>query len=82
MHTLQLAAELTDGSDLKKWILLIAGNVFIVILAVRGIGYYAKREWGELIGHLMAAVVIAGIVYAPNVAVDMFKGIWSKVAGT
>ncbi|MFF3764637.1 hypothetical protein ACFYYR_11200 [Streptomyces sp. NPDC001922] len=82
MHTLHLAAELTDGSDLKKWILLIAGNVFIVILAVRGIGYYAKREWGELIGHLMAAVVIAGIVYAPNVAVDLFKGIWSKVAGT
>ncbi|MER5971637.1 hypothetical protein ABT112_18200 [Streptomyces sp. NPDC002055] len=82
MHTLQLAAELTDGSDLKKWILLIAGNVFIVILAVRGIGYYAKREWGELIGHLMAAVVIAGIVYAPNVAVDLFKGIWNKVAGT
>ncbi len=78
---LQLAADLTTGKDLKDWVILIAGNVFIVIMAVRAIGYYAKREWGELIGHLMAAVVIAGLVYAPDAAVSLFKGIWGKVAG-
>ncbi|MER7112252.1 hypothetical protein [Streptomyces sp. NPDC000229] len=81
MSMMEIAAPLTDGTQLKDWVLLIAGNIFIVILAVRGIGYYAKREWGELIGHLMAAVVIAGIVYAPNVAIGLFRGIWEKVAG-
>lgn len=50
----QLAA-LTTGSDLKTWVLLIAGNVFIIILVIRAITYYAKREWGELIGHFLAA---------------------------
>lgn len=72
---------LTDGADLKTWVLLIAGNIFIVVLVVRSVGHYAKREWGELLGHVLTGVVVAGIIYSPQTAVDLFKAIWQKVAG-
>lgn len=76
-----LAKGLTDASDLKDWVLLIAGNVFIIILVVRAIGYYAKREWGELIGHILIAVIVAGFIFTPNTAISLLRGIWEKVAG-
>ncbi|MGW2255403.1 hypothetical protein ACWCXH_35285 [Kitasatospora sp. NPDC001660] len=72
---------LTTGADLKAWVLLIAGNVFIVILVVRSIGYYAKREWGELIGHILVAILIAGFVFATDTSVGLLKDLWGKVSG-
>ncbi|GHF44195.1 hypothetical protein GCM10010218_26890 [Streptomyces mashuensis] len=72
---------LTDGAALKSWVFLIAGNIFLIVLAVRAIGHYAKREWGELLGHFMAGVVVAGFVFAPDASKGMLTAIWNKVAG-
>ena len=72
---------LTSGAVLKVWVFLIAGNAFLIILAVRAIGHYAKREWGELIGHILAGVVVAGFVFATDTTKNMLVEIWNKVAG-
>lgn len=69
------------GADLKDWVLIIAGNIFIVILVVRSVGYYAKKEWGELIGHFLVAVVIAGLIYANDQTLSMLKGLWALITG-
>ncbi|MGI5353548.1 hypothetical protein ACQEU8_36050 [Streptomyces sp. CA-250714] len=72
---------LTSGADLKTWVFLIAGNIFLIVLVVRAIGHYAKREWGDLIGHIIAGVVVAGFVFATDTTKTMFVEIWNKVAG-
>ena len=67
------------GADFKDWVLIIAGNVFIVILVIRSVGYYAKKEWGELIGHLLVAVVIAGLIYANDAALALLQNFWKLI---
>ncbi|MEU8580536.1 hypothetical protein [Streptomyces abikoensis] len=77
---MQLA--LTTGAELQSWVLLVAGNIFLIVLAVRAIGHYAKREWGELLGHFVAGVVVAGFVFASDTSKAMLIAVWNKVAGS
>ncbi|MCF3100083.1 hypothetical protein [Streptomyces roseoverticillatus] len=72
---------LSNGDELKTWVIAVAGNIFLIVLAVRAIGHYAKREWGELLAHFMAGVVVAGFVYASDSTKGMLTAIWNKVAG-
>lgn len=65
------------GTDLKNWVLILAGNIFIIILVVRAVGYYAKREWGELIGHVLVAILIAGFIYANDATVTLLRNLWA-----
>jgi len=65
------------GSDLKTAVLVVAGNIFIVILVIRSLGSYAKKEWGELIGQLLIAVVLAGLIYANDTTMTLIKSVWA-----
>ncbi len=69
------------GDAFKDWIIAIMGNIFIVILVVRSVGYYLRKEWGELVGHLIVAVVVAAIVYFPDSFVTFLKGLWTLFTG-
>lgn len=69
------------GEGLKDAILVILGNIFIIILAVRAVSYYAKREWGDLITHVAAGILIAAIIYFPDQVVSLLKSLWSAFAG-
>lgn len=73
--------EVTDGSSLKDWVLVFAGNIFIVVLAIRAVGHYAKREWGELVTSLLAAVFIAGVIYANDQTMTILKNIFTMIFG-
>lgn len=64
---------MSDLSGLKDWIIVLAGNIFIVILVVRALGAYAKRDWGDLVTNLVVAVVIGFLVYANDSAVALIK---------
>lgn len=72
---------MTTGAELRDWVLLIAGNIFMVILAVRSVGHFAKREWGEFTGMLLAAVVVAGIIWFPTQTIELFRQIWQTLLG-
>ncbi|OEJ20884.1 hypothetical protein [Streptomyces subrutilus] len=72
---------LTTGAELYSWIAIIAGNIFLIVLIVRAVGHYAKREWGELVGHVITGVIVAGFVFATEATKNMFVEIWTKVAG-
>lgn len=72
---------MTDLSAFKDWLIIIAGNIFIVILVFRCIGAYAKRDWGDLVMNLSAAVVIAFLVYANDSAIALLKQLASAAFG-
>ncbi|UYG18306.1 hypothetical protein BRM3_14990 (plasmid) [Brachybacterium huguangmaarense] len=69
------------GAELKDWVLIVAGNIFIVILVVRAISHYAKREWGELITNLLIAVFIAWIVYSNSTFIAFLRWAAEKITG-
>lgn len=69
------------GDGLTDAVLIILGNIFIIILAARAVGYYAKREWGDLITHIAAGVLIAAIIYFPEQVIDMLEFFWNAFAG-
>lgn len=73
---------MTSGEDLRDWILLVAGNIFIIVLAARSVGHFAKREFGEMIGMCVAAVVVAGFVYFPDESIDFLTDIWQTFLGS
>ncbi|MEU2086528.1 hypothetical protein ABZ569_32235 [Streptomyces albus] len=75
---IHLAAPLTDGADLKTWVLVIVGNLFIAVLAVRLLGHYAKREWGDMVTNLIGAVILVGVIYFPDSFVSLLKALWQK----
>lgn len=77
----EVILALPTGAAFKDWVLVIAGNVFIVILVARAIGYYGKREWGELIMHVLVSVLIAGFVFANNLTISLLKEAWGLFSG-
>lgn len=77
---MQLAA-LTTGSDLKTWILIVAGNLFVAILAIRAIGHFMKKDWGEMITLFVAAVFVGAVIWFPDGVKALLGGVWDKVNG-
>lgn len=55
------------------------GNIFIIVLAVRMLGHYAKREWGEMVASLIGAIIVAFIVYANDAAVALLKRVGEMI---
>ncbi len=69
------------GDVFLEWFKGIVGSVFIAILMIRSLGYYLKKEWGELTGHLLVAIIIAGLVYFPDQFIEILKGFWNMITG-
>ncbi|MFF9908792.1 TcpD family membrane protein [Streptomyces olivaceus] len=76
-----IAAALTDGSDLKDWVLLVVGNLFAAFLGVRGFRHFVKDDWGGMITMAVAAVFVAGLVWFPDQVKNLLSGVWDKVMG-
>jgi len=70
------------GQAVKTAILLILGNVFIVLLAVRAVGAWARKEWGELVALVVGAVVVAGFIYFPDQIVNLLKTVYTQLTGS
>lgn len=72
---------MTTGTEFKDWVLAIAGNIFIVILVIRALGHWAKREWGDIIVHIIAAVLIGSFIYATDETLKVIKAIGHVIFG-
>lgn len=81
-HLIPLVTPLAvTGTSFKDWVLVIAGNVFIVVLVVRGIGHWVKREWGDLIVHFLVAILLAAFVYMTDQTVAVMKTLAKMIFG-
>lgn len=78
----ELAAPLTTGAELKDWILVVVGNLFAAFLAVRALGHFLKKEWGEMVTLGVAAVFVGAIIWAPDAVQGFLTGVWGKVSGS
>jgi hypothetical protein len=72
---------MTTGADLKDLVLLLAGNFFAMILTVRAVGHFARRDWGEFTAMIIAAIVVVGFVYFPDQSIGALKSVWTTFLG-
>lgn len=66
------------GNGVRDLILGIAGNAFIVVLALGAVAFWAKTEWGRFITLLLGACLVAGFVYMPDQSIAFFKAVIGK----
>ncbi|WP_016996910.1 MULTISPECIES: hypothetical protein [Kocuria] len=72
---------MTDLSGLKDFAIVVIGNLFIIILLIRVIGSWAKRDYTDLFTNLVLAVVIAFLVYANDQAVALLQQLATMAFG-
>ncbi|MFF2548369.1 hypothetical protein ACFVUY_38230 [Kitasatospora sp. NPDC058063] len=72
---------LTDGSALSKWLIVVAGNAFLVFLIYRMVGQFSKQNWGGMVTTVAAAVIVVGFVYFTDTSVALLGEVWTKVQG-
>lgn len=68
------------GNGLVSWVMTILSSLFGLVLAARGFGHWAKKEWGALVTHLIGASVVAFTIYSPAQAVAILKTIGTQIA--
>lgn len=69
-------------NQLTTLVAQVAGGIFLCVLIVRMVSAYAKREYGEMVTNLLAAVVVAGFVYDPTGVMGMLKSAWNMLKST
>ncbi|WIE70346.1 hypothetical protein [Curtobacterium sp. MCLR17_054] len=65
----------------EELILKILGNIFLLVLAIRMFVAYLRKDFGEMVGELVVAVVIVGFIYFTDQTVGILKGIWNATIG-
>lgn len=65
------------GTAIVDWILALAGNVIIAVLAVGFVSALAKSEWGKMVGLFAGAVIATLFVWFPDTGVGLLKAIVS-----
>lgn len=66
---------------IRDWVLVLAGNIFIIIFVVRSVGAYGKKEWGELTINLLAAVLLVGLIYFNESFIELLRNVWQLIVG-
>jgi hypothetical protein len=78
-NTIYSAVPTFDST--KDWILPAAGTLVIIILIVRIVAIYAKKQWGEMITELAAACFVFWFTFFNDSAVNTLKTIGQQVFG-
>ena len=66
------------GDGVRDFALGLAGNVFIVVLAMGAVTFWARTEGGRFITLLLGALLVAGFVYMPDQSIAFFKTVIGK----
>lgn len=70
------------GADIKDWVLLIAGNLFVIILVIRALSCYAKKEWGEMFGLLAISAILAWIIWGTDSFINFLEWLRTRFTGS
>lgn len=73
-----LAADVNlDG--IKTLVIRVLGTALLIVLLVRMFNAYTKRQWGEMVGEIVAVLLIGFFVWTPDTAVQMLKDLTSSI---
>ncbi len=62
-------------------IITILGSIVFVILAIRIVVAYGKKQWGEMITEIIAVVFVGWFVWFPDPAKTTIKDVAKSIFG-
>lgn len=80
--TFHAAIQDLDLSGFTNVVLKLVGSIVLIILIVRLVNAYGKRQWGELVTEILAFIVIGFVVYFPQQALALLKSIMTSIFGS
>lgn len=85
MDTITLAdttyVALPNFDSFGNTIISILGTIVFVVLVIRIVVAYGKKQYGEMITELIAAVFVFWFVFFPDNARDTIKSITQSIFG-
>lgn len=69
------------GEGFRDLVLLIVGNIFIAVLAVKAFSAWAQDNYGQMWALLAGAIVITGLVWFPDQVIAILKRLWGMFSG-
>lgn len=79
LATAETPTDLPTGSWIKDWILIIAQNVFVALLAIGAVKAFGKKAWVTFVTLAIAGVITAFFIYFPTEAVELLKKFGGKI---
>lgn len=76
------AEETTDlptGNWLTDWIMTLAKNAFVVLLAYQAVKAFGKKAWVQFVTLFVAGAIAAFFIYFPTEAVELLKKFGGKI---
>lgn len=74
-----LAAAPVNLDSTKTWILAAAGTVVVIILIVRIVIVYGRKQWGELVTEVAAASFVFWFCFFNDQAVQTLKDLGNAI---
>lgn len=67
------------GRSVVEWILTVVGAVFTVVLVTNMTAIFAKKDWGQMIGFIVAAIVCGWVILSPDTFIAFIKFVTQKI---
>lgn len=68
------------GRSVVEWILSVVGAVFTVVLVMNMTAIFAKKDWGQMIGFIVAAIVCGWVILSPDTFIAFIKFVTQKIS--
>ncbi len=72
---------LPQFDSVKNALITILGSVVMIILLIRIVTAYGKKQYGEMITELLAVVFVAWFVFTPDSAQNTIKALAKMIFG-
>lgn len=76
-----LMAAPVNLSSTKDWILAAAGTVVIIILIVRIVMAYGRKQWGEMVTEMLGGAFVLWFCFFNDNAIQTLKTIAQAIFG-
>ena len=54
------------GRSIQDWVLSLVGVVFTILLVSNMTAIFAKKDWGQMIGFIAAAILCGWVILSPD----------------
>ena len=67
------------GRSIQDWVLSLVGVAFTILLVSNMTAILAKKDWGQMIGFIAAAIVCGWVILSPDTFITFIKFVAQKI---
>lgn len=68
------------GRSLQEWVLSVVAGIFTIVLVANMTAIFAKKDWGQMIAFIAAAIVCGWVILSPDTFIAFIKFVAQKIS--